>query len=108
MKTPRLAFALVMALAAPAAWTAAASDPDPLGGMVAVTPRRVVEPETVARDPDPGAAVKPGFFDNVHGEVGAVVGTNGLRGAFGTVGMPLGEDGYATFSFEDYRYGKHH
>lgn len=78
---------------------------DPLAGGVEVTPRRVVEPELQPKDPDPGAAVKPGFFDDVHGEVGAMIGTNGARGAWGTVHKPIGDDGYVSFTFENFRYG---
>ena len=45
----------------------------------------------------------------IHGEIGAVIGTGGTRGVFGTAAVPLGETGSASFSFEnsrlrDYRY----
>lgn len=41
----------------------------------------------------------------IHGEVGAVIGTGGTRGVFGTAVVPLGDRGAAAFSFEDFRTG---
>ena len=34
-----------------------------------------------------------------HGEVGMFVGSGGARGIYGTTGIPLGNNGYAQFSF---------
>src|SRR4051812_49048519 len=39
----------------------------------------------------------------IHGEIGAVVGTGGTRGVFGTALIPLGDRGAAILSFEDFR-----
>lgn len=39
-----------------------------------------------------------------HGEIGMFVGSGGSRGIFGTVGMPLGNNGFASFSFDTGRY----
>ena len=39
-----------------------------------------------------------------HGEVGMFVGSGGARGIFGTIGMPLGDNGFASFSFDTGRY----
>jgi hypothetical protein len=39
-----------------------------------------------------------------HGEVGMFIGSGGSRGIFGTVGMPLGDNGVASFSFDTGRY----
>jgi hypothetical protein len=39
-----------------------------------------------------------------HGEVGMFIGSGGTRGVFGTVGVPLGENGFASFSFDTGRY----
>jgi hypothetical protein len=39
-----------------------------------------------------------------HGEIGMFVGSGGSRGIFGTVGMPLGDNGFASFSFDTGRY----
>lgn len=41
----------------------------------------------------------------VHGEVGAMVGTGGARGAFGTAAIPLGCKAGAVVSFESDRSG---
>lgn len=42
----------------------------------------------------------------VHGEVGAFVGTGGARGVFGSAAVPLGDKGFAAFSFEKSDYGR--
>ncbi len=39
----------------------------------------------------------------VHGEIGAFVGSGGARGLFGTAEVPIGDRGFASFSFEDSR-----
>jgi hypothetical protein len=39
-----------------------------------------------------------------HGEVGMFIGSGGSRGIFGTVGMPIGDNGFASFSFDTGRY----
>ena len=41
----------------------------------------------------------------VHGVLGAMIGSNGTRGAFGTAAIPLGDSAGATVSFESSRYG---
>jgi hypothetical protein len=50
---------------------------------------------------DPAAAGR-----HVHGEVGAMIGSNGARGAYGTAAIPLGENGGAIVSFESSRIGR--
>ena len=48
----------------------------------------------------------PGGADRaIHGEVGAMIGSNGTRGAFGTAAIPLGGNAGAIVSFESSRYG---
>jgi len=42
----------------------------------------------------------------IHGEVGAFVGTGGARGVFGTAEVPLGNNGFAAFSFEKSDFGR--
>lgn len=42
----------------------------------------------------------------IHGEIGAFVGTNGARGAYGAAAIPLGDDAQAAVSFETSRYGR--
>jgi hypothetical protein len=46
-----------------------------------------------------------GLGGKIHGEVGAFVGTGGARGVFGTAAVPIGQDGMASFSFENSRTG---
>ena len=41
----------------------------------------------------------------VHGEVGAVIGSNGTRGVYGTAAIPLGDHAGAVVSFESSRFG---
>ena len=38
-----------------------------------------------------------------HGEVGVMIGTGGARGIYGVTSVPLGENGWATFGFENSR-----
>jgi hypothetical protein len=41
----------------------------------------------------------------IHGEVGAAVGTNGYRSAYGVAAIPLGDNAGAVVSFESTQYG---
>lgn len=50
---------------------------------------------------DTGGAPLPG----IHGEVGAMIGSNGTRGIYGTAAIPLGDNAGAVVSFENSRYG---
>ncbi len=43
----------------------------------------------------------------IHGELGAMIGTNGARGIYGTAAIPLGDNAGAIVSFESSRYGRH-
>jgi hypothetical protein len=47
-----------------------------------------------------------GTARQVHGEVGAFVGTGGARGVFGTAAIPLGDTSGALISFESSRFGR--
>ncbi len=38
-----------------------------------------------------------------HGEVGFMIGTGGARGVYGATSVPLGENGWASFAFENSR-----
>jgi hypothetical protein len=53
---------------------------------------------------DLGATPKRRF--PVQGEAGFAVGTGGYTAFFGTVVTPLGDDGFAAFSFETQNYGR--
>jgi hypothetical protein len=41
----------------------------------------------------------------IHGEIGAMIGSNGTRGAFGMAEIPLGDNAGAVVSFESSRFG---
>ncbi|WP_253201190.1 hypothetical protein [Sphingomonas quercus] len=41
----------------------------------------------------------------IHGEVGAMIGSNGTRGIYGTAAIPLSDNAGAIVSFESSRYG---
>lgn len=41
----------------------------------------------------------------IHGEIGAMIGSNGTRGVYGTAAVPLGDNAGAVVSFESSRYG---
>lgn len=41
----------------------------------------------------------------IHGEVGAAIGTGGMRSLYGTAAIPLGDNAGAVVSFESSRYG---
>ncbi|MES2043794.1 MAG: hypothetical protein V4475_07940 [Pseudomonadota bacterium] len=41
----------------------------------------------------------------IHGEIGAMIGTNGTRGIYGVAEIPLGDRASAVLSFENSRYG---
>lgn len=42
----------------------------------------------------------------IHGEIGFGIGTGGYNSVFGTAFVPLGEDGFAAFSFERTNFGR--
>jgi hypothetical protein len=43
----------------------------------------------------------------IHGEVGAMIGSNGMRGAYGTAAIPLGDNAGAVVSFESSHFGSY-
>ncbi|WP_380872661.1 hypothetical protein [Sphingomonas sp. DBB INV C78] len=96
-----------LALAAPA--LAQASDaPAPAGEIISLSP----DEKEKALDSGRGVHVGPAIGElpisglpQVHGELGFMIGTGGMRGAYGTAAMPLGENAGATISFENYRWG---
>jgi len=47
-----------------------------------------------------------GSSRQIHGEIGAMVGTGGARGVFGTVIAPVGDNAMVGFSYENTRYGR--
>jgi hypothetical protein len=49
------------------------------------------------------AGLAGGGSRQIHGEIGAAIGTRGLRDIYGTAAIPLGDHAGATVSFEDSR-----
>lgn len=50
-------------------------------------------------------ALSGGVDRSVHGEFGAMIGTGGARGVFGTAAIPIGDNAGAVVSFESTRFG---
>jgi hypothetical protein len=86
---------------------------------LADTPRTVSSGATIAlSDEEREAALEAGatraaqelpingLDRKVHGEVGMEVGTGGYRAMYGTAVVPLGQTGYAQFSFENGQMGR--
>ncbi len=107
-------FAFVI-LAATLGSAAVASEP--AGTVYRLTPDEIAAVDPKAPAQDPALTYDPLFdkslFDvgdkvrtdrRPHGEVGAFVGSGGARGVFGTTTVPVGENGSASFSFENSRY----
>ncbi len=46
-----------------------------------------------------------GIGRGIHGEVGAMIGSNGTRAAYGTAAIPLGNNAGAVVSFETSHFG---
>ncbi|RUN75719.1 hypothetical protein EJC47_15310 [Sphingomonas sp. TF3] len=46
----------------------------------------------------------PGTGPGIHGEIGAMIGSNGTRGVYGTASIPLGDNAGAVISFESSQY----
>jgi hypothetical protein len=74
----------------------AAEEPD--SDLVEVTPQRTSE-----RPPAPADETEKDDWlthaaKNAHGEVGAMIASDGSRAVYGTVTMPLGENGHLTIS----------
>ncbi|MGH6780613.1 MAG: hypothetical protein ACREB5_00710 [Sphingomonadaceae bacterium] len=92
-----------MLLAAPALAQEEASAP---GEVIALTPEQKEEvlnrAGTVKVEPVVGELPVSGV-PQVHGEVGFMIGTGGMRGAYGTADVPLGSNFDATVSFETMR-----
>jgi hypothetical protein len=75
-------------------------------GVVRLSPaeRDTALDSVMARDSE--LPIFGGGNRQVHGEIGAMIGTGGARGIFGTAAVPLGDTGMAVFSFENSHYGR--
>jgi hypothetical protein len=95
---------LFAALLAPAV---ARADDAPSPQVVRLSPEQAqaaIESGSARSNPpgmlDPG----PNSARAIHGEIGAMIGSNGARGAYGTAAIPIGDDGGAVVSFASERY----
>jgi len=68
----------------------------------AILNSNTVESAAIARG-ERSESNKPGL--GIHGEVGAAIGTNGFRSAYGVAAIPLGDNAGAVVSFESTQYG---
>jgi hypothetical protein len=90
-----LASALLVA-AALAARAHAAEQPG--GDLVEVTPQRASsDPAAQGKTKDEESLIEHAVR-NAHGEVGAMIASDGSRAVYGTVTMPVGENGSVTLS----------
>jgi hypothetical protein len=101
-----LAFAILIPGAAASAQT---PEPDVASQVRRLSPEQkeqiLADNERRAREAEFDAALgnvgqRP---SGIHGEIGGVIGTGGTRGVYGTAIVPLGDEGAAAFSFEDFR-----
>ena len=83
-------------LIAAAPVTMAAEKPD--DDLVEVTPQRTSERAPRPDDEKPEDDLVTHALKNAHGEVGAMISSDGSRAVYGTVTMPLGEKGSLTLS----------
>lgn len=103
-----VALALLPAVAAPAQMT-------PPGDPNTLTLTEAQKQELLAHNTEDSVdAARAGLGNGapgrqIHGEIGAMVGTHGARSVYGTAAIPLGNNVGAVVSFEDshYSYGRH-
>ncbi|WP_010185955.1 hypothetical protein [Sphingomonas sp. PAMC 26605] len=92
--------------AAPSAQPAPAADTDTIRltdeQRLAILDHNTPESVAAARGEMPEAERKT---LGIHGEVGAAIGTNGLRSLYGVAQVPLGDNAAATVAFESSQYG---
>ena len=69
----------------------------------AILDSNTVESAAAARG-ELDASGRPGG-PGIHGEVGAMIGSNGTRGAYGVAAIPLGDNAGAVVSFESSQFG---
>ena len=93
---PRMAFALVSTLLIAAPVVSQAAEPD--GDLVEVTPQRTSERPVAPAEDEEKDDWLTHAAKNAHGEVGAMIASDGSRAVYGTVSMPLGENGHITLS----------
>lgn len=110
MKAPKLAIALAapLCVATPlAAQTAEAPAADTIQ-IHRLTPAQIEAARASAQEHSADGVLDPGVPGDraIHGEIGAMIGTGGSRGLYGTAAIPLGDNGGAVISFDNERWGR--
>lgn len=111
----RAALALLLVIAAPAAAEQQVyrlSDADRAAAIASAAQRPEAAGNALLPDPTRdrilGASLyaddAPARDGKPHGEIGMFIGSGGARGIFGTIGAPIGDTGFAQFSFDTGRY----
>jgi hypothetical protein len=92
--------------------TTAEPDPSASGDVIRLTDaqRREILDNNTAESAAAARGERPGLGSGlagsgIHGEVGAMIGSHGSRGIYGTADIPLGDNAGATVSFESSRFG---
>ena len=102
---------LIAAVAALSGVPAMAAPDDAPGKVISLTPEQKREAlDSGGAGATGSVADLSGQRDSgagrIHGEIGAMIGTGGARGVYGTAAVPLGENAGAIISFENSRYGR--
>lgn len=112
MRIASLPFAMMIAtLALSGAPALAAALDEAAGEIIQLTPEQKREAldsgsAAASRSATDLSGQRGGGAGQIHGEVGAMIGTGGARGVYGTAAVPLGENAGAIISFEKSRYGR--
>lgn len=98
IRTIAASLGLAVALGYGGSAVAAGTSPADEDGLVTATPQRTARGAAAA---ETGSAVEGSrsILADIHGEVGAMIGTGGAYAAFGTGMLPLGDKGSLTLSF---------
>lgn len=93
-----------------AAWAAEPVDAPSLGTVHRLSSKEAEAVQDAAADRNvnaPSLDDRPIPDGRIHGEIGFGIGTGGYGSVFGTAVVPLGEQGFAAFSFERTNFGRH-
>lgn len=102
------AFAGLLGLAPAAAWAQTAEPADPYTLRLSDEQKADLLSHNTEDSVDAARAGLEGSGQpgrQIHGEVGAMIGTHGTRGIYGTAAIPLGDNAGAVVSFESSRFG---
>lgn len=106
---PSTSVLALMALAGATPLAAQTADPADSARIHRLTPAEIEAVRATAETRTPASEVlDPGVprDRSIHGEIGAMIGTGGARGLYGTAAIPLGDTGGAVVSFVQERWGR--